>query len=348
MKDFIYLFTHDDLDGAGCRLVFELAFAHLGRGRGFSVINCSNVNVDEKVRETIAGKGINEDTIVWFGDISASREVLNELQDVAKSVWVVDHHRTNFFVEHELREPGHAIIVPEDKFGQMQSGTSLLFQKLSEMALSRTSDVNADAILGGTKAHQEFVGLFVDTVRSYDTYEWKQTGNVTAKEINTLFYILGMERFCELYGRYLKDPNYEGGIIGDKVVQMFVDAKLEAEQKAIDEFTVDKIIDTTVRGYRTALLIGSCYPANVSELGNQFLAKHPEFDVFAQFTLSDGGSFSFRAIRDDIDIGKDIALPMGGGGHPKAAGAPMCKEVKEVLAEYIIAEMNGEIYDVHG
>lgn len=334
------LFTHDDLDGAGCRVIFELAFGKGTKGIDFDVWNCSNGGIDSKVREAISTEVVDKDTVVWFGDISAGREALNEIQNVAKTVWVVDHHRTNFFVTHELRDPSHAIIVPENEFGQLQSGTSLLFQKLSEMVLEPYSGIDKGAMTNGGPEHQEFIGLFVDTVRSYDTYEWKQTNNLIAKRLNTLFYLLGMERFCKMYLRLLRDPFYKGDLIGTYDVQQFVDAKLEAEQKMIDTFGVDRIIDTTVRGYRTALLIGSCYPANFSELGNQFLTKHPEFDVIAQFTLSDGGTFGFRAVRDDIDIGKDIAAPIGGGGHPKAAGAPLSQELKEIFQEYLIAEMN--------
>lgn len=344
----LFLFTHDDLDGAGCRIIFDLAYGRSNRVESLDIWNCSNANIDNKVAEAIDTGKVSAETIVWFADISASREMLNRIQDAAKEVWVVDHHRTNFFVEHELRQPGHAIIVPENPLGQLQSGTSLLYKKLCELAMYTDSGIYNGDLLYGSRNQQDLIGDFVDTVRSYDTYEWKQTGNQTAKELNLLFSLLGMERFCQMYLGRMRDSKYSAGVIGDDSIRMFIDAKLENEQRAIDKFTPADVITTTVRGYRTALRIGSCYPANVSELANQFLTKYPEFDIFVLFTVNEGGRFDFRTVRDDINLGEEIALPMGGGGHPKAAGAPLCQEIKDIFSEYVIAEMNGEIYDPHG
>lgn len=36
---------------------------------------------------------------------------------------------------------------------------------------------------------------------------------------------------------------------------------------------------------------------------------------------------SYRGIRDEIDLGKDIAKLFGGGGHPKAAGSQIDDEI---------------------
>lgn len=36
---------------------------------------------------------------------------------------------------------------------------------------------------------------------------------------------------------------------------------------------------------------------------------------------------SYRGIKDDIDLGKDVAKVFGGGGHPKAADSQIDNEV---------------------
>ena len=78
----------------------------------------------------------------------------------------------------------------------------------------------------------------------------------------------------------------------------------------------------------------------MSELAHQFLTKHPEFDIFVSFSLWKGGEFSFRTIKDDLDLGKDVASPIGGGGHPKASGAQINDEFRDELMNMIINYLN--------
>ena len=44
---------------------------------------------------------------------------------------------------------------------------------------------------------------------------------------------------------------------------------------------------------------------------------------------------SYRAVKDDIDLGKDVAQLFGGGGHPKAAGSEFSENVQFKVFEKI-------------
>lgn len=324
------LFTHDDLDGAGCRIVFNLAFSHLN-DHEYKILNCSNNNIDDQVIEFLSSNDFNEDTAICFGDICPSREVLESVSKTVKNVYIWDHHRTNFFAEWIVPS---AQIIPENDFGQMECGTSIMFKYFNSIAYSTNSPCGRLFLNNG---NQSLLSSLVETIRSYDTYEWKETGNIDAKRLQTLFRLLGMERFCHRYiARILFDKNDNLIINGD---MEFVDAKMEAEQRAIDNLTLDDIYDINIKGYRTAFALNTIY-ADISEAAHQFLTRYPEFDMFAGFSLSRGGMFSFRSLRDDIDLGKDIALPLGGGGHPKAAGARLPREISEQIADMIIEFMN--------
>jgi oligoribonuclease NrnB/cAMP/cGMP phosphodiesterase (DHH superfamily) len=68
-----------------------------------------------------------------------------------------------------------------------------------------------------------------------------------------------------------------------------------------------------------------------SELGNRLCQMHPEIDFVAMIYMS--GTVSYRTVKDDIDIGKDVAKLFGGGGHAKAAGASSLKELPEFLQQ---------------
>ena len=67
--------------------------------------------------------------------------------------------------------------------------------------------------------------------------------------------------------------------------------------------------------------------------------KHPEYDFMVSFDLSNYGTFQFRTIKNDINLGGSIAAPLGGGGHPKAAGASLNQESKQLLIDLSIASI---------
>jgi nanoRNase/pAp phosphatase (c-di-AMP/oligoRNAs hydrolase) len=72
-----------------------------------------------------------------------------------------------------------------------------------------------------------------------------------------------------------------------------------------------------------------------SELGNKLSELHPELDYIAMVDISYGG-VSYRTVKDDIDLGGEIAHSFGGGGHRKAAGSNFdSNAVKDAVLHYI-------------
>ena len=72
----------------------------------------------------------------------------------------------------------------------------------------------------------------------------------------------------------------------------------------------------------------------VSELGNRLCKMHPEIDYVSMIDI-DGCTVSYRTVKEDIDLGKDVASLFGGGGHPKAAGSKFSQEIKLKVVENI-------------
>lgn len=326
------LFTHDDLDGAGCRIIFEIAHKHLEKGFHFDVIICSNNNVDEKVSMNLSQRDdIDANTLVYFADIVPGREVLEDINKKFE-IKIFDHHRTNFFAEHIVSE---SVIIPENNLGQEQSGTSLLYQHFCEIAYE-SKDPRGFFFKGN--GNTNLMAEFVDNVRSYDTFEFKQTGKIEPKKLQILFLLLGMERFCKRYIDMLVDPDSGYNLI-TKGDMDFVDAKIELEKNIIDHVTPNDVYSFNVGKYKCAFTYG--FPgANISELGYAFLQKYPEYDIMCSFSLLGGGSFQFRSVKDDIDVGKNIAVLIGGGGHPKASGAPLSEGLKDQILETLIDYLN--------
>lgn len=324
------LFTHDDLDGAGSRVVYELAHAKETKGVDYDVVNCTNAGIDNEVMETLRNENIDKNTEIIFADITAGRETLEYIINNFSMPKIFDHHRTNFFVTWIVPE---AVIVPENELGVMQSGTSLLYQHYCK-ELDKFPTINS-------KGSERFLSDFVDTVRSYDTYEWKETNNLAARKLQVLFILLGMNRFCDQYIDRISSDTYidKFNIIHIEDLK-FVDAKLENEQNIIDSITPDDVYTINVGGRNAAFALGS-FGVSVSELAHQFLNKYPDkFDMFISFNLWRGGEFSIRTIRDDIDVGSDIAAPLGGGGHPQAAGVPLPEYLREEMINKFINFIN--------
>lgn len=296
-----YLFTHTDLDGAGCRVVFDLCHAY--SDNLYKIFNCQNGSIDQDL-ENVMDEFTHHDRIV-FADICPSNEMLLRLKNrvnhmVDVSVEIYDHHKTNLYA---LEVFPNAVIIPTGG-DSWESGTSLLFKHINEHE--------------HTMMNYYVVEKFVDTVRSYDTYEFKQTGNVLAKRLQTLFFLMGMDRFCDYYKTYL----HRATSIIPPEFDMFIDCKLEQEQEIIDKFIQEnKVRMMTVNGYKVAFVIGG-NGSNISEMANQYLSYFRNVDAMC-FYLPTNNILSFRTVRNDLDVGEVFAKPLGGGGHPKAAGAPL-------------------------
>jgi oligoribonuclease NrnB/cAMP/cGMP phosphodiesterase (DHH superfamily) len=357
------LFTHDDLDGAGCRIVFDLWYDSLKylKGLDYDVLNCSNGNIDEvaynTIVESLASEKISAKTNIYFADISPNREtllkIINEFPFLANSIIIYDHHRSNFFAEHIIE---NAHIVPENELGIMQSGTSLLYQhfcellSIGELALKSGKKIDEMDHFYPSERRQrifeknDWLAYIVDLIRSYDTYEWKQTNNIAAKKLFQLFILLEMDLFCDNYEKSTlkshdtSEPDYYLECSND--VKFIINRKIEKEKNIISQLVPEDMYKFDVKG-KKCLLIFPIIGANISEIGNSFLANHPEYDIIFQVSFyNDSQTIEMRSVKDDFNIGTEIAAPIGGGGHPKAAGCRIKESVVDLLISNIIDFLN--------
>ncbi len=329
------LFTHTDLDGAGCRVIFELTHLFLQKGIDYSVFHCSNSSIDKDVREKMyASNYINVNTVICFADICPSVEVIEEIAERFKkrtNILIWDHHKTNLPIKDIIP---NAFIVPENDNGVLECGTSLMYKYFSK---------KGRFLLPHMDGKLDLLKLFVETVRSYDTWDWKKTNNMLARKLYILLTLLGLNAFCERYiDRFISGYDIQSGNLILNSDMEFIDIKLDRENKMIGYFSKDDIIDVTIRGFRTALLIHSAN-ASISDLADVFLERYPEFDIFAFISFYGDMKFEFRTKREDLDLGEIIAKPVGGGGHPQAAGSPVPDYLKDLFKDIIVDHLNGEV-----
>ena len=285
----IKLFTHTDLDGVSCEILGKIAF-----GEDIDVVRCGYGNIDAKVEEFInSGKEYDK---LFITDISVKKELADRLLSVSDKVILLDHHKTALW----LNEYPYALVQVEDESVGKMCGAYLFYEYLK-------------------KNHKEFddtpaLKLFIDYVRMYDTWEWKEKyDNIIPKRLNDLMYIDGPNEFIDKMTYRLGNNLF---ILDDTDLM-----KLQIEQTYINSYVAQKnetlmINDDLFPEYTVGITFADKY---ISELGNKLCELHPELDFVVLINMSTL-TVSYRTVKDDLDL-SDIAKGFGGGGHPKASGS---------------------------
>ena len=285
----IKLFTHTDLDGIGCAILAKLAF-------GTEVVDieyCNYDDVDSKVEEYFNSDSVCECHIT---DISISNELAYKISNSEKKYQLLDHHPTAL----RLNEFAWCNVQIENEETNIKtSGTEMYYRWL----------VDNNYLI---KSYA--LDRFVELVRNYDTWRWTTLGDkgVICKQVNDLFYLYGREKFIDWCITEIYEDSFPYLYESDELV-------LEIEQNNIDNYIKKKneqMLIMPLCGMTCGVVFAEKY---FSELGNKLCQMHPEIDFVAMIDMS--GTVSYRTVKDDIDLGKDVAKLFGGGGHAKAAGS---------------------------
>ena len=285
----IKLFTHTDLDGVSCEILGKIAFEE-----DINVVRCNYGDIDAKVEEFI--NSTEEYDKLFITDISVNKEIADKLLSVSDKVILLDHHKTALW----LNEYPYALVQVEDESVGKMCGAYLFYEYLK-------------------KNHKEFddtpaLKLFIDYVRMYDTWEWKEKyDNIIPKRLNDLMYIDGPNEFIDKMVYRLGNNLF----IFDDTDLM----KLQIEQTYINSYITQKnetlmVNDDLFPEYTVGITFADKY---ISELGNKLCELHPELDFVVLINMSTL-TVSYRTVKDDLDLSA-IAKGFGGGGHPKASGS---------------------------
>lgn len=305
----IKLFTHTDLDGVGCAVLAYLAF---GR-ENVDVEYCDYKDVNGKIREFYLFDDEKYDSI-YITDISVDEEVAMEIDSLvaAGQKWrLFDHHVTALW----LNKYGWCEVRVNDTLSNYKtSGTAIFFKYL----------VDCECFIEFEPELINSLTKFVKIVRDYDTWRWKELGEegVVCKQVNDLFYIYGREEFIEWAIHGIRGDFCPSPIINVFPLFSGIDyAVLAQRQKDIDIYIEQKDKQLQVAKDLFGNDFGYVFAERYfSELGNRLCELHPEIAYVAMIDIS-RGAVSYRSVREDIDLGGEIAHSLGGGGHKKAAGS---------------------------
>lgn len=297
----IKLFTHTDLDGIGCAVVAKVAFDGL-----VNVDYCRYDNIDEEVGKFFQSGEYDEYDVIFITDISVNEEVADLINSLGKEkTYLFDHHDTATW----LNEYSWANVVPEEfddeeERLQITSGTSLFYDwfLIHEGILERSAEVDE----------------FVETVRRYDSWEWKKVYNEEfPNKLNSLFQLLGRYQFVD---RFSKKCNIDFTKTEKQL--------LEVERKRRKFYIQGKekqLIKTVMAFGEEHYSVGVVFAEQYqSELGDYLYSKYPKLD-FIVMVNPGGGSVSLRSSNNGIHLG-ELASTRDGGGHEDAAGFPIPRE----------------------
>lgn len=314
----IKLFTHTDLDGVGCAIVGNLAF-----GDNINIEYCGYNDIDQKVVDFFKNHDIKEYDAIFITDISVSEKVAKMIESIAPDrVVLLDHHATaeklnvyewaNVIVtEHNMKE----------KRNQLTSGTSLFFNYLNEQGLIQLDDFEF-----------EEAAEFVEEVRRYDCWEWKNVyGDYFAKELNDLFGLLGRYKFVD---RFSKNCSIN--------LNKTEKTLLEIERKRVDYYLNTKRRELVKREFWANeveyFTIGVVFVEQYhSEVGNVLADENPDCEFIVMITPGSKKLSFRRNEKNDVHLGRIAELFVDdngrtGGGHPPAAGASFkSKQLDEIL-----------------
>lgn len=283
----IKLFTHTDLDGVGCAVLAKFAF-----GNDVDIEYCNYDEINAKVEEYF-NSGFEHECHIT--DISINEELAYKISKSGKKYHLLDHHATAL----NLNKFDWCNVKVENEDGIKTSGTELYYHYLMDNGYLNEADV---------------LDRFSELVRNYDTWRWSTLGDngIICKQVNDLLYIYGRNKFIDWCLAELHFDTFPRLEYADKLV-------LEIEQNNIDNYVKKKneqMIKTVLCDKICGVVFAEKY---FSELGNRLCQMNPDIDFVAMIDMS--GTVSYRTVKDDIDLGKDVAYVFGGGGHAKAAGS---------------------------
>jgi oligoribonuclease NrnB/cAMP/cGMP phosphodiesterase (DHH superfamily) len=305
--------THTDLDGFGCNLALV---KHYGKDN-VHLEKCGYNNVNGTLYKYLKEGDHRRYDRIYITDISISEKMATWVEGEFKDkVVLIDHHPTAEF----LTKYDWATVETHDLNGVAISATKLVSNYLG---------IECPVILD-----------VVSLANDYDCWHWANNGNIKAKELNDLLYMVG---FDDLLADALRQSAVfnRDGIIEEfqfrKEYRILLDNRKKEYQYYLDS-TKKYVEEMEMDGYKFGFVFAEQY---LSELGNDLAKLHPELDFIAMLNMRSG--LSLRGIKDGIDLGL-IAKRIGerldcpSGGHRKAAGVTLNKDFKLDFARSIFKQ----------
>ncbi|MGL6185645.1 MAG: DHH family phosphoesterase [Clostridium chrysemydis] len=306
--------THTDLDGIGCQLILELEF---GR-ENIKVERCNYNNVNEAFLKYIESGEYREYNKIYITDISVSEEVAELIErELSSTVILLDHHKTAEW----LNKYDWANVITHNH------------EKLPISA--------SELVRSYFKNNNPKVTEIIKNINDYDTWLFSTNGNIHAKRLNDLCYMIGLDETLDYLHSQINNDE-----IAEKMKDKY-DFLLEVRENEYKKYLESSNKSLTIcsyKEYKVGVVIAERF---ISELGNDLAKLNPELDFIAVLNMRSG--LSLRGIKEDIDLGliaKEIGNSIGvkGGGHPRSSAISLTSNIKiKFVKDILKGGISGDI-----
>ncbi|MCE4605887.1 MAG: DHH family phosphoesterase [Desulfurococcales archaeon] len=291
----MYIFTHTDLDGVGSAAVYLLLKGKNLRDPNVSIVYVEPYNIHQKILDYLPY--FEKQDKIMVSDIGINPRVYCELKKVLKAVleknvtieWY-DHHRWTDEWINEFTEMNVDLHVDTSTCA---AGVVAEYAKLKVR-------VNENI--------EKIVKELVHAVCAADLWKWDHYLAPKLFRIVTLNGSQGEKR------RNLVLQKFTGQKLWDDELEELLEEYVNLELKNYSN--IDKgLVRICGEKCCVGLIIKTRGPPTNSFVGSYILSR---FDVDVACIVKGNGSLSLRSTKIDV---QKIALVLGGGGHPRAAGA---------------------------
>lgn len=305
----VFLISHiADADGITPIILTDLVFDD------FEYHLLEPSEVDEYMLECFNNNKFDKYDYIFVTDLCFTDKIASMIDnmDLKNKIHVLDHHYSRL----DLNKYDFIDVIDEYN-GKKESGTSLYYKYLLDNYPNDILSKNS-------------VSRLVDLVRSGDTWEWKKTNNLDARNISILLANYGIDGYVEKYKKYLRENDeFNFDDIDNTIIEIENRRKTEYIKNCID-----KVIIKDIKGYKVGIIFAELYR---SELGND-LAEYYKDQIDFIMIINMNRSISFRGIKEEFNLA-EFAHYLGGYGHKLAAGAPLPDGIKEEAIQYVIGSM---------
>lgn len=241
---------------------------------------------------------------IYIVDVTIPDTIYTVLQshDQQSKFYIFDHHKTHLYAK---EYPNVTIDINE-------CGTSLFYQYLKKE-------------YPNVLIQKENVFHYIETVRDLDIWLWPQKQNMMAPKLGTLFDFYGADRYIEVMESRLRK---EDTFYLDDFEERYLLLEEEKKNRYIEK-KKEKMFFLTIENYHASVLFAENYR---NEIGKKLMQENPDLDCVV--TINMQGGISFRTDKENVDL-SELASHYGGGGHQKAAGAPVSKENQEIFLKQL-------------
>lgn len=354
----VKMFTHNDLDGVSCALVLKKLYDQKFITFNFEFISYNDYDKIKNFFNIHNENGAKLYDYVFITDLNFKsndymenifyplKEYFMELNNpnnmyssLFKKIFFIDHHKDseNFFRDKEFN-----IFERIEYFNDMTYCASLqLFNFIINNQSSEWSNITNGCQRKLFEDRVLWMKSYLNNVHDWDTFNWKNNNNLTAKDLNILFTHITRGKFFIMQeqkeGLSFYFNKTEKSIINEAYKQLNQEyVKMLNTSVVLDHIDEENFVHPDIQYIvvRTDENISLLSDMLKDDILNKRIYKifNIKYMVNVSFKY---GTLNFRRFYNDIDLAK-IANIYGGGGHEFAAGCVLDGKNQLQLSRFIL------------